>query len=164
MAFYSTLLLALAGLAAANKVGKRLQKDSQKNLLKHGGSSNKNNQAVGFSAADDCPLFEAECDSYFCIPRGGDCCADGDGSYCDVGKYCVSGGCCPLGRVCSGDPEGCDFGDEPCGDDHCMPEGSVCCGDGYYCDAGETCTGDGYCDPNGGGDDDNDDGGKCSSS
>lgn len=35
------------------------------------------------------------------------CCSDGY-LYCELGEYCTNGGCCPVGRVCSGPAPGTD--------------------------------------------------------
>lgn len=37
-----------------------------------------------------------------CMLRGSTCCNKGDGAYCTAGLYCVPGGCCSIGRVCTG--------------------------------------------------------------
>ncbi|GJN73804.1 hypothetical protein VFPFJ_04288 [Purpureocillium lilacinum] len=130
----SFLVVALAGLAVADEF---LMMSAQK-----AGSVLAVRQST-------CSSLEEKCDST-CIPLSGTCCGLGDGSYCKVGYTCVKGGCCQIGKVCTGTPSGCSASQESCGS-RCMPKGAVCCpGGSSYCDAGETCSG-GRCNTSGSG-------------
>ncbi|UNI18350.1 hypothetical protein JDV02_004623 [Purpureocillium takamizusanense] len=121
----SFIVVALAGLAFANDfVMMSAQRGASGSLLSARQSS--------------CSSLEKTCEST-CIPLTGTCCGVGGGSYCKVGYNCVKGGCCQIGKVCTGTPSGCSASQESCGT-RCMPKGSVCCFDGTYCDAGETCS------------------------
>src|ERR1700742_827480 len=42
-----------------------------------------------------------DCDTN-CMPVGSRCCNDGSGTYCPSGDVCIPGGCCPIGKKCSG--------------------------------------------------------------
>ncbi|KAJ6438996.1 SRP40, domain-containing protein [Purpureocillium lavendulum] len=77
-----------------------------------------NSVGIGYNLVetDGCGIGEKSCDSNYCIPLTGSCCSIGDGSYCKVGKYCVTGGCCQIGKVCSDGGSGsCDTGEKACG-------------------------------------------------
>lgn len=37
-----------------------------------------------------------------CMPTNANCCNDGSSTFCLSGEYCVTGGCCDDGEVCSG--------------------------------------------------------------
>ncbi|KAI0776658.1 hypothetical protein BD413DRAFT_610267 [Trametes elegans] len=52
---------------------------------------------------DGCPVAGwAPCSPLTCYPLvGAQCCSDGD-DFCLAGTVCQSGGCCPIGRICSG--------------------------------------------------------------
>ncbi|VUC31063.1 unnamed protein product [Clonostachys rosea] len=97
---------------------------------------------------DECGIGYKACNNA-CIPILGVCCDNGKG-YCDIMTVCVDAGCCPIGKLCSENPDGC-LGDlVPCGADKtCIPDGKICCEDtGSYCEQGETCMNNGkygYC-------------------
>ncbi|CAG9978682.1 unnamed protein product [Clonostachys byssicola] len=97
---------------------------------------------------DECGVGYKACKNA-CIPILGVCCENGKG-YCDVLTVCVDSGCCPIGKLCSDDPDGCLGSLVPCGADKtCIPDGKICCADtGSYCEQGETCMNNGkygYC-------------------
>uniref|UniRef100_A0A8H7K6Y6 Granulins domain-containing protein n=1 Tax=Bionectria ochroleuca TaxID=29856 RepID=A0A8H7K6Y6_BIOOC len=97
---------------------------------------------------DECGVGYKACKNA-CIPILGVCCENGKG-YCDVMTVCVDAGCCPIGKLCSDDPDGCLGSLVPCGADKtCIPDGKICCEDtGSYCEQGETCMNNGkygYC-------------------
>ncbi|KAK7217163.1 hypothetical protein V2G26_005166 [Clonostachys chloroleuca] len=97
---------------------------------------------------DECGVGYKACKNA-CIPILGVCCENGKG-YCDVMTVCVDAGCCPIGKLCSDNPDGCLGSLVPCGADKtCIPEGKICCEDtGSYCEQGETCMNNGkygYC-------------------
>ena len=138
----NTLILALAGVASATAPFAFTRHHAGPSRLL---ASTSNNPRLMFGAQDTCYSFQEECDSFWCIPIGGECCGDGNGAYCEIGTYCQTDGCCPIGQTCSGPPTGCTSDDKELCDGYCIPVGSECCGDGYYCDAGETCTSDGFC-------------------
>ncbi|KAJ0274761.1 hypothetical protein COL940_009157 [Colletotrichum noveboracense] len=57
------------------------------------------------AVASTCDIGYKPCDGK-CIPTLGTCCNTGSGGYCEATKVCVSGGCCPIGKTCSGAPSG----------------------------------------------------------
>lgn len=181
MPTYSVLLLAAAGLVAADSLtAMNLGEASGRNVTLAGPGS----VAFGVHSTDDgCGLGMTTCDTN-CMPLNGICCGLGNGAYCDIGYTCDSDGCCPVGKVCTGPPTGCEGDRDLCGefcvpkgscssgsgggsggsggdggcptgyvpcDDECMPAGSVCCHNGYHCDAGQTCEPDFTCQIGGGG-------------
>ena len=132
---YSGLLLALAGLAAADELSGY---SMMRNPVADGpaGLVDGVNLALGSS----CNVGMKVCDGNYCVPILGTCCAVGNGAYCQTGKYCVTGGCCPIGKICRGDAVGCGAGEASCGS-FCMDAGGNCCNPstGQWCDKGKTC-------------------------
>lgn len=131
----SGLMLALAGLAAAaERSGYSVMRNPNADGL--GAGFDGLNLALGGS----CDVGEKVCDSRYCIPILGQCCAVGNGAYCKSGKYCVTGGCCQTGKICRGGSGGCDVGEVSCGN-FCMDAGGDCCNTatGQWCDAGKKC-------------------------
>lgn len=142
MQLYALLALAVAELAAAEQVlpMQAVGGISARQLFA------KSEPLFEFSKRATCDLGQIACHTG-CIPIGGQCCATT--GWCKLGTVCDEkyGGCCPLGKVCTGGPTGgptCDTGYTPC-KDKCMLIGGDCCGDGTFCKAGTKCDGNGGC-------------------
>lgn len=130
----SAVIIALAGLVAADKVHFQVMKSNIGDF-----------RSLALRASGTCTVGTACADS--CISIGSTCCSNTIGSYCEVGYRCVTDGCCPIGKTCNGPPVGgCDKGRVECGN-YCIPAGSDCCSktSGRFCDAGTTCIGTSKC-------------------
>ncbi|PSN59066.1 hypothetical protein BS50DRAFT_580241 [Corynespora cassiicola Philippines] len=56
-----------------------------------------------FQRRDTCSGdYREACDRTYCMTAGAVCCGIGDGRFCDEGQYCLSGGCCDKGEICTG--------------------------------------------------------------
>lgn len=82
-----------------------------------------------------------------CIPEDWDCCHDGESGACEDGYYCDGDGCCPVGRLCEGEPTGCTKSFKECGGS-CIPKEGICCLD-FWCEKGSTCGKNDCVDPSG---------------
>ncbi|CAK9780040.1 unnamed protein product [Cutaneotrichosporon oleaginosum] len=52
--------------------------------------------------AGGCPSGYRECGVDGCYPLDGSTCCGSEGTYCEPGYRCTSGGCCPVGEICTG--------------------------------------------------------------
>ncbi|PTB56278.1 hypothetical protein M431DRAFT_111064 [Trichoderma harzianum CBS 226.95] len=132
MTVYSTLLLAAAGLAAADKLAAmNLGEASGRGITVAAPGSSDFGVHSPFgvhSLSDGCGIGMTTCDSN-CMPLTGICCGLGSGAYCDIGYTCESDGCCPVGKVCTGPPTGCEGDRDLCGE-FCVPKGTCSSGGG----------------------------------
>ncbi|RFU80321.1 hypothetical protein TARUN_1901, partial [Trichoderma arundinaceum] len=127
MPSYSALLLAAAGLVAADSlVSMNLGNPASG---RNGTLPGVGSAAFGVHALDDsCGIGMTTCDIN-CMPLTGICCGLGNGAYCDIGYSCVDDGCCPVGKVCTGPPTGCKGDRDLCGE-FCVPKGTCSSGGG----------------------------------
>lgn len=54
------------------------------------------------SSTSTCLATQSSCGTG-CMPLLATCCDATQGNYCNDGEYCVSNGCCPVGKTCNGD-------------------------------------------------------------